>query len=62
MNREGIENIKGALKIISEQCKATFSCEDCPLYDCCQGTDDLFERSPERWFQKVVQVTIRDNQ
>ena len=54
MNREGIENIKGALKIISEQCKATFSCEDCPLYDCCQGTDDLFERSPDRWFQKVI--------
>ena len=34
MNREGIENIKGALKIISEQCKETFSCENCPWYDC----------------------------
>ena len=54
MNREGIENIKGALEIISKKCKETFSCENCPLYDCCQGTDDWFERSPDRWFQEVV--------
>ena len=53
MTKEGAENIKGALKIISEQCKATFSCEDCPLYDCCQGTDDLLERSPDHWFREV---------
>ena len=54
MTREGAEIIRGAMRAISEQCKETFSCENYPLYDCCQGTDDLFERSPDRWFQKVV--------
>lgn len=54
MTREGAEKVREALKVISEQCRATDSCENCPLYDCCQGTDDLFERSPDRWFQKVI--------
>ena len=49
MNREGIENIKGALEIISEQCKATFSCENCPLFDCCQEEVGLFEIRPDCW-------------
>ena len=52
MTREGIENIKGALEIISKQCKETFSCENCPLYDCCQGTDDFYECS----FNTLVQA------
>lgn len=43
MTREGVENIKGALKVILEQCEATFSCENCPVYDCCE---DLFECIP----------------
>lgn len=30
MTREGAENVRDALKIISEQCEATFSCENCP--------------------------------
>ena len=53
MTREGAEIIRGAMRAISEQCKETFSCENCPLYDCCQGTDDLFERSPDHWFREV---------
>ena len=44
MTREGVENIREALKVISEQCKATLSCENCPLEDCCE---DLFECVPE---------------
>ena len=52
MNREGVENIKGAMKIISKQCKETVSCENCPLYDCCQGTDDLFKCRPDHWFRE----------
>ena len=53
MTREGAEIIRGAMRAISEQCMRTDSCENCPLYDCCQGTDDLFERSPDRWFREV---------
>ena len=53
MTREGAEKVREALKVILEQCRATDSCENCPLYDCCQGTDDLFERSPDHWFREV---------
>ena len=49
MNREGVENIKGALEVISKQCKATISCENCPLFDCCQEEVGLFEISPDCW-------------
>ena len=53
MTREGIKNIKGALKIISEQCKATISCENCPLFDCCQSDVGVFEICPSHWSQEV---------
>ena len=56
MNREGIENIKGALKIISEQCKATFSCENCPLFDCCQSEVGLFKIPPSEWFTRILSL------
>lgn len=52
MTEEGAENIKSALEAISEQCKATNSCVNCPLFDCCQGDVDLFEFHPGSWFQK----------
>lgn len=53
MTKEGAEIIRGALKIISEQCEATFSCENCPLFDCCQGEVDLFEIYPDNWILSV---------
>ena len=31
MTREGAESVKDALRAISEQCRATNSCENCPL-------------------------------
>ena len=40
MTREGAEKVREAVKAIYEQCEATFSCENCPVYDSC---DDLFE-------------------
>ena len=43
MTREGAEIIREAVKAIYEQCTATFSCENCPVYDCCE---DLFECIP----------------
>ena len=44
MTREGIEKVKGALKVILEQCEATMSCKNCPLYDYEDlSCDDLFE-------------------
>lgn len=56
MTREGIEKVKGALKVILEQCRATDSCENCPCIpqsptarcytcDCC---NDLFDDTPNR--------------
>ena len=44
MTKEGAEIIIGAVEAIYEQCTATFSCENCPVYDCC---DDLFECIPD---------------
>ena len=49
MTREGIEKTIGALEVISEQCKATSSCDNCPLFDCCQEEVGLFETSPDCW-------------
>ena len=50
MTREGIEKTIGALEVISEQCKATSSCDNCPLFDCCQEEEvGLFETSPDCW-------------
>ena len=54
MTKEGAENIKGALNIISEQCEATFSCENCPLFDCCHSEVFLFEVRSDNWLQKVM--------
>ena len=50
MNREGVEKIKGALKVIAEQCKATLFCGDCPLLDCCERAVGVFKIRPEYWF------------
>ena len=44
MTKEGAEIVKGALKVILEQCRATKSCENCPVYDCC---DNVFDCIPE---------------
>ena len=49
MTREGAKKVREALNIISEQCEATFSCENCPLFDCCHGEVDLFEVRPDNW-------------
>ena len=49
MTREGIEKIIGALEVISEQCMATSSCDNCPLFDCCEEGVGLFETSPDCW-------------
>ena len=50
MTREGAEKVREALKVISEQCRATDSCENCPLYDYCADLfccDDLFACIPD---------------
>ena len=52
MTREGAEKVREAVKAIYEQCTATFSCENCPVYDCCQGSDDFYECS----FNTLVQA------
>lgn len=49
MTKEGAEIIRGALEAISEQCKATSSCANCPLYYYCQEEVGLFEVSPNCW-------------
>lgn len=44
MTREGAEIIRGAMEMIYKQCKATSSCENCPLYDCEDSfCNDLFD-------------------
>ena len=50
MNREGAEKIKGALKIVSEQCRAAHSCDKCPLVDCCARAVGVFNIRPDYWF------------
>ena len=50
MTREGAEIIRGAMEMIYKQCKATSSCENCPLYECCQD-DGLFEVCPGMWLE-----------
>ena len=49
MTKEGAKIIRGALEAISEQCKATRSCANCPLYYYCQEEVGLFEVSPNCW-------------
>lgn len=49
MTREELEKVRSALEVISEQCKATSSCDNCPLFDCCQEEVGLFETSPDCW-------------
>lgn len=53
MTKEGANKVRGAMKVISEQCRATNSCERCPLYYYCQETDNLFERRPDSWFREI---------
>ena len=44
MTREGAEKVRDALKMILEQCEATMSCKNCPLYDCEDSfCNDLFD-------------------
>ena len=52
MTKEEAENIKGAMKIISEQCEAAFSCKNCPLSYYCQCMDNLSECRPDNWFRE----------
>lgn len=56
MTREGAEKIKDALYLalseISKQCRATVSCENCPLNNLRPGTDDFYECS----FNTLVQA------
>lgn len=56
MTKEGVEIIRGALEAISEQCKATTSCENCPLFDCCHGEVDLFEFRPDDWVTRITSI------
>lgn len=44
MTREEAESVREALKVILEQCRATNSCENCPVYDC---SDNVFDCIPE---------------
>lgn len=46
MTREELEKVRGALEVISEQCKATSSCDNCPLFDCCQEGWDCLKLAP----------------
>lgn len=44
MTREEAESVRDALKMILEQCEATMSCKNCPLYDCEDSfCNDLFD-------------------
>lgn len=63
MTKEGAEKIKDALyralSVISEQCRATVSCENCPLNNLRPGSDDFYECS----FNTLVQAGgLNDNQ
>lgn len=53
MTEEGVEKIRGALKVITEQCRATLSCKNCPFSYFCQCMDYLSEPRPDMWFRKV---------
>lgn len=44
MTREGAEKVREAVKTIYEQCKASNSCANCPVFDCC---DDLVACIPD---------------
>lgn len=56
MTREGVENIKNALKVISEQCKAASWCDNCPLIDCCEREVGVFKIRPEYWFTRILSI------
>ena len=53
MTREGIEKVKDAMRAISEQCRGTDSCKNCPLSYYCKCMDDLSECRPDMWFRKI---------
>lgn len=53
MTEEGVEKIMGALKVITEQCRAALSCKNCPFSYFCQCMDYLSEPRPDMWFRKV---------
>lgn len=44
MTKEGAEKVREAVKMIYEQCKASNSCANCPVFDCC---DDLVACIPD---------------
>ncbi len=56
MTKEGAKKIKDALylalSVVSEQCRATVSCENCPLNNLRPGSDDFYECS----FNTLVQA------
>ena len=53
MTKEGVEIIRGAMKVITEQCRGTDSCKNCPLSYYCKCMDDLSECRPDMWFRKI---------
>ena len=54
MTEEGVEKIRGAMKVITKQCRAALSCKNCPLSYYCQCMDNLSECRPDMWFGEVV--------
>lgn len=56
MTEEGVKNIKDALKIISEQCKATWTCENCPLVELCQSEVSYFQIPPRHWCTRISSI------
>ena len=45
--------IRGAMKVITEQCRAALSCKNCPLSYYCKCMDDLSECRPDMWLRKI---------
>ena len=60
MTEEGVKNIKGALRTISEECKANWSCENCPLVDLCQSEVSYFKIPPKYWFTRILSIRQYD--
>ena len=54
MTEHGAKIIRGAMKVITEQCRAALSCKNCPLSYYCQCMDNLSEPRPDVWFREVV--------
>lgn len=53
MTEYGAKIIRGAMKVISEQCRGTDSCKNCPLSYYCKCMDNLSECRPDMWFREI---------